>query len=192
MVRLTQKLVLVGDDEGAKLNLLTMFVKGPTEYSSYVWENVTIEMEIEGQHVNLACSLTSPDGDYLKLRELIYNHTDVIVIVFSIGHPNSLKNVEALWKPEVATNCPKAPIILVGNNKDLRKDTETMDRLKPLQPITYEEGKATAKRINAVAYLECSWRDNDSLRDVFETATRAALKRHLKKRKKEKCRCSLM
>jgi len=40
--------------------------------------------------------------------------------------------------------------------------------------------------VGAFGYLECSARSKDGVRDVFETATRAALQ--VKKGKKVKCR----
>jgi len=38
-----------------------------------------------------------------------------------------------------------------------------------------EEGRAMAEKINAFAYLECSAKSKEGVREVFETATRAAL-----------------
>ena len=43
------------------------------------------------------------------------------------------------------------------------------------EPVTPEEGRAMAERINAIAYLECSAKSKEGVREVFETATRAAL-----------------
>lgn len=43
-------------------------------------------------------------------------------------------------------------------------------------PVKSDEGLAMAKKISAVAYLECSAKSQEGVRDVFETATRAALK----------------
>ncbi len=43
------------------------------------------------------------------------------------------------------------------------------------EPVKSEEGRAMAEKINAFAYLECSAKTKEGVRDVFETATRAAL-----------------
>jgi Ras family protein A len=48
-----------------------------------------------------------------------------------------------------------------------------------------EEGRAMAEKINAFAYLECSAKSKEGVREVFETATRAALQ--VKKKKPKKC-----
>ena len=56
---------------------------------------------------------------------------------------------------------PDVPVILVGNNKDIRND--------PSDP-----------RINAFAYLACSAKSKEGVREVFETAARAAMQNQVK------------
>jgi Ras family protein A len=77
---------------------------------------------------------------------------------------------------------------LVGNKKDLRNDPSTIKELGKMKqgPVKPEEGRAMADKINAFAYLECSAKSNEGVREVFETATRAALQ--TKKKKKGRCR----
>ena len=43
------------------------------------------------------------------------------------------------------------------------------------EPVRPEEGRTMAEKINAFAYLECSAKSKEGVREVFETATRAAL-----------------
>lgn len=111
--------------------------------------------------------------------------------------------------------CPNVPIILVGNKKDLRNDPNTIKvrfRIVPgvivsicnsqfklfafsvvvqelskmkQEPVKPQEGRAMAEKINAFAYLECSAKSKEGVREVFETATRAALQ--VKKKKKTRC-----
>lgn len=112
-------------------------------------------------------------------RYLYYkSETDVIVICFSINNPDSLVNVLEKWNPEAKQFCPRIPIILVGNQKDLRDDPKTIRKLKRrnLTPVRKEEGEAMAKTIGAVAYVECSAKNKDGVQKVFEAATRAALR----------------
>lgn len=54
--------------------------------------------------------------------------------------------------------CPNVPIILVGNKKDLRSDTQTIrDLARNKQvPVTVDQGKTIGEQIGAFAYLECS------------------------------------
>lgn len=64
--------------------------------------------------------------------------------------------------------CPNVPIILVGNKKDLRHDENTKRELMKMkqEPVRPEEGKAMADKIGAFAYLECSARTKDGVREV--------------------------
>ena len=126
---------------------------------------------------------------------------------FSIDSPDSLENIPEKWTPEVKHFCPNVPIILVGNKKvgmtkltscleqmtecllfqDLRNDSNTVKELSKMkqEPVKPEEGRTIAEKINAFAYLECSAKSKEGVREVFETATRAALQ--VKKKKKKHC-----
>ncbi|RWS28563.1 Ras-like GTP-binding protein Rho1 [Leptotrombidium deliense] len=53
------------------------------------------------------------------------------------------------------------------------------------KPVTPEEGRGMAEKINAYGYLECSAKTKEGVREVFETATRAALQ--VKRKKKKLC-----
>ena len=126
---------------------------------------------------------------YDRLRPLSYPDTDVILMCYSIDNPDSLQNISEVWTPEVRHFCPTVPIVLVGNKTDLRKDEETVRELAKAneEPIRTDEGKAMAERIGAYAFHECSAKLNEGVREVFETATRAALQG-----KKKKKRCSIL
>lgn len=71
--------------------------------------------------------------------------------------------------------------------QDLRHDPNTIKELAKMkqEPVKPEDGRTMAEKINAFAYLECSAKTKDGVREVFETATRAALQ--VKKKKKNKC-----
>jgi Ras homolog gene family, member A len=56
-----------------------------------------------------------------------------------------------------------------------------MNWLKCVKLCKYEDGQLMCQKINAVAYLECSAKTKEGVREVFETATRAALSAKRKK-----------
>lgn len=60
--------------------------------------------------------------DFNKLRVLSYLNSDVFVICFSVTNPDSLKNVQEYWVPEIRHYIPYVPFVLVGTQIDLRKD----------------------------------------------------------------------
>ena len=81
--------------------------------------------------------------------------------------------------------CPNVPVILVGNKIDLRNDERAKEEVNHHEKgatVKSDEGRVMADKIGAFAYLECSARTKDGVRDVFEAATRAALQPKKKKR----------
>uniref|UniRef100_A0A914HWA2 Uncharacterized protein n=1 Tax=Globodera rostochiensis TaxID=31243 RepID=A0A914HWA2_GLORO len=159
----------------------------PDVYVPTVFENYVADIEVDGKQVELALWDTAGQEDYDRLRPLSYPDTDVILMCFSIDSPDSLDNIPEKWTPEVRHFCPNVPIILVGNKKDLRNDSQTIRDLarNKQEPVKTEQGKAIADQIGAYAYLECSAKTKEGIREVFEKATQAALQQ--KKKKKKPC-----
>ena len=184
-----KKLVIVGDGACGKTCLLTVFAKGefPTVYVPTIFESFVADIQVNSKQVELALWDTAGQEEYDRLRPLSYPDTDVILVCFSIDNPVSFENISEKWTPEVQHFCPNAPIILVGNKKDLRNDDTTKQELAKTkeEPVKAEEGRSMAERINAFAYMECSAKTKEGVREVFETATRAALQ--AKKKKKSRC-----
>lgn len=188
MTAIRKKLVIVGDGCCGKTCLLIVFSKDqfPEVYVPTVFENYVADIEVDGKQVELALWDTAGQEDYDRLRPLSYPDSDVIVMCFGIDNPDSLENITEKWQPEVRHFCPRVPVVLVGNKKDLRNDEFTRRELAKMkkEPVRYEQGREVSDSIHAVAYLECSAKTKDGVREVFETATRAALQTNPKKRKK--------
>lgn len=187
-----RKLVVVGDGECGKTCLLIVFSKDefPEEYVPTVFETYVADIEVDGRPVELALWDTAGQEDYDRLRPLSYPDSDVLLICFSIANPASLTNVVDKWLPEVSHFCPKVPIILVGTKKDLRTDPGVIENLSLTKekPVTTEQGQQVAALIKARAYIECSSRTREGVRQVFETATLAALRKHKVPSSTAKCR----
>lgn len=192
MAAIRKKLVIVGDGACGKTCLLIVFSKDqfPEVYVPTVFENYVADIEVDGKQVELALWDTAGQEDYDRLRPLSYPDTEVILMCFSIDNPDSLENIREKWTPEVRHFCPKVPVILVGNKKDLRNDAQTIRELAKTkqEPVRWEQGDAMAKAIGADAYVECSARTKEGVRDVFEVATKKALQ----KSKAKKHRCALL
>ncbi|KAL4630603.1 rho-related GTP-binding protein RhoB-like [Arapaima gigas] len=181
MAAVRKKLVVVGDGACGKTCLLIVFSKDefPEVYVPTVFETYVADIEVDGKQVQLALWDTAGQEDYDRLRPLSYPDTDVILMCFSVDSPDSLENIPEKWVPEVKHFCPNVPIILVANKKDLRHDEVTRSELARIkqEPVKAEDGRAMAVRIGAYDYLECSARTKEGVRDVFESATRAALQK---------------
>lgn len=63
--------------------------------------------------------------------------------------------------------------MVVGNKKDLRFDDQTRKEFSKSKQelVKTEDGHAIATKINAIAYLECSAKVINGVREVFETCT---------------------
>ncbi|EGD75618.1 Rho1 GTPase [Salpingoeca rosetta] len=174
-----KKLVVVGDGACGKTCLLIVFSKDefPEVYVPTVFENYVADIEIDGKQIELALWDTAGQEDYDRLRPLSYPDTNVLLICFAIDNPDSLENVPEKWVPEVRHFCPGVPFVLVGCKKDLRNDPNTKKELAKMKqkPVSYEQAQQCCDKIQAYAYIECSAKSKENVREVFETATRASL-----------------
>ena len=181
MAAIRRKLVIVGDGACGKTCLLFAFTKDefPDKYIPTVFENYVSDIEVDGKLVELALWDTAGQEDYDRLRPLSYPDTDVILMCFSVDSHDSLENIHAKWVPEVGHFCPNVPFLLIATKKDLRNDPATRDvlRREKLEVVRPEQGKAMAEKVGAYAYLECSAKTREGVREVFITATRAALQK---------------
>ena len=175
-----KKLVIVGDGACGKTCLLFVFSRDefPETHVPTVFDTYVADMEVDGKMIELALWDTAGQEDYDRLRPLSYPDTHVVLMCFSVDNPDSFENIPEKWAPEVRHFCPFVPIILVANKKDLRHNESVKKELAIYKraPISSEEGSVMCERIKAHAYLECSARTREGVRDVFETAARAALR----------------
>ncbi|KAJ3220915.1 hypothetical protein HDU81_011089 [Chytriomyces hyalinus] len=174
-----RKIVIVGDGACGKTCLLIVFVRNefPEAYVPTVFENHTTSINIEGRSVELTLWDTAGQEDFDRLRTLSYPDTNSVLVTFAIDSPDSLENVHEKWYPEVAQYCPGVPVVLVGLKKDLRHDQAVVAELAKsgASPVSQQQGADMARRIGAVAYMECSARNREGVQEVFQTVTRASL-----------------
>ena len=116
---------------------------------------------------------------------------NIVMICFSVCNRDSLHHVETIWKREFDKNrsSSKQGLVLCATQKDLR----VIDSIRIVQT---EEGEKMAKIIDADAYLECSAKTQDGLKNVFESCIRIWIEKqssHNKKQpspsKSDKCVC---
>ena len=119
----------------------------------------------------------SSQDDFDSLRPLCYPGTDVFLLCFSVVTPTSFHNVAEKWVPEIRKHCPKAPIVLVGTQCDLRNDVKVLIELAHYkeEPVPAEDAERLAESIGAT-YMECSALTQKNLKEVFDTALLSALR----------------
>jgi len=161
------KVTVVGDGTVGKTSLLIAHTTGvfPTEYEPTVFDNYTHDQTVDGTTYCLTLWDTAGQEEYEKLRPLSYPSTSVFLLCFSLNSLSSLENVTRKWLPELRSNCPRTPVILVGTKKDIRD----------LSAVSPKEGRRIARREGLAAYLECSAKEMDGLTEVYDAAARASV-----------------
>ncbi|KAH8795875.1 P-loop containing nucleoside triphosphate hydrolase protein [Flagelloscypha sp. PMI_526] len=190
-----RKLVIVGDSNVGKTSLLNRFAHG-RDYENYiptVFESWVADLPIGQDTVELAFWDTSAGHeDYERLRPLSYPHTHVTIIAFSVDSRESFNNVSAKWFPEVRRYLPRSiPIVLVCCKKDVREDENALKEFAKVrrQPVSSDEGMASAAKNNATKYLECSAKTGEGVSEVFDASARAALKIRADQPQNSGCSC---
>lgn len=167
------KVVLVGDTRCGKTSLAARFITdGFTEvYTPTGFERYTTSYDVGDQRINYSVWDTSGASGYDNVRPLVYQDTNVFLLCFDVGCPESLQNVIKKWHPEVKKYCPSASIVLVGCQSDARLKS----RLPCVGP---DEALEATELLGAAAYVETSARCAPrSVRDAWRTAALAALGR---------------
>ena len=138
-------------------------------------EGVT-DVEVDGKEVSLQLWEKFTQEGWERLRPLMYPHTNVFVLCFSLACPNSYQSVYTKWYPELYGYNPNAPILLAGLKADLRYDVETIEKLrkKGEAPLTRLDGERLRKDIGAVGYVECSSLEGRGVHELFCEAARVA------------------
>ena len=160
----------------------------PEDYVPTVFDNYAVTVMIGEEPYTLGLFDTAGQEDYDRLRPLSYPQTDVFLVCFSVVNPSSFENIKEKWIPEIRHHCPTVPCLIVGTQIDLRDNAAERDKLskRKQKPIEFEQGEKLAKEMNAVKYVECSARNSEGLKNVFDEAIIAALEPPATK-KQRKC-----
>ncbi|XP_005089914.1 cell division control protein 42 homolog [Aplysia californica] len=122
-----RKMVIVGDGECGKTCLVSRMSTGSftdVGYIPTVFETELVTVNTGEEKVELVIHDTAGQEDYDRLRPFSYADIDVVLVCFSLADSDTLVNVAENWSPEIRYYCGGAPVILVGNKKDLRDRPE--------------------------------------------------------------------
>ncbi|XP_076830849.1 ras homolog family member Ua [Brachyhypopomus gauderio] len=173
------KCVLVGDGAVGKTSLIISYTTNgyPTEYVPTAFDNFSAVVAVDGKPVKLQLCDTAGQDEFDRLRPLCYTNADVFLLCFSVVTPSSFQNVREKWVPEIRRHCPRAPVLLVGTQADLRQDVKVLIQLAKYkeQPVEAQEACACAEEVHAVSYMECSALTQKNLKEVFDAAILASI-----------------
>ena len=173
------KVVVVGDGAVGKTCMLISYTtdKFPDEYAPTVFDNYSVNVDIQGEVWSMGLFDTAGQEDYDKWRSIVYPQTDVFIACFSVMSPPSLDNVQDKWVPELRSHNPQTPILLVGTQTDLRENEQKLQDLqkKKMRPVRKERAEQLAEDLKLFGYKECSAFTQDGLKDVFDEAIMIAL-----------------
>jgi len=118
---------------------------------------------------------TAGQADFDSLRPISYKGADVVLLFYSVVNPTSAENIKEKWLQDARTYCPDVPFFLIGTQIDQRDNPKIIEDLaeRKLKPLSKADGKKLAKEINAIAYMECSAKENGTgYRDIFDAVLR--------------------
>ena len=153
--------------------------KFPEEYEPTIFDNYSVSVMVDGEPLSLGLWDTAGQEDYDRLRPLSYPQTDVFLVCFSLINPESLRNVQIKWLPELHVNAPNAKIVLVGTKADLhdaRRGSQVSEALKAKGHKLVDEAEVhgLAEKIGC-KYVKCSALTQKGLKNVFDEAVRAVV-----------------
>lgn len=181
----TIKCVIVGDGAVGKTSLAVSYSNDtfPTEYVPTAFDNYNVIVQVDGEPIRVQLCDTAGQDELDPLRSLCYPDTDVFMLCFSVVKPSSFQSAATRWADELSTL--GASIILVGTQADLFHDPHTLQMLrhKGQSPVPPAHARDLAKRLNA-PYIETSALTCSQLKEAFDQAIMAALKRKNCRKKK--------
>lgn len=166
MEMLFRKLLVVGDENSFKKELLLSYTNPNFSEESYVpsvFDNYDVIKDKTGQTINLGLWDTSGQEEYDRLRPISYANTNIILLVFSYTSKTSLQNLTRKWCPEIKHYCRNVPFILVGVKGKEIVDKENANEMK-------KQALKFALRSGAHGFVECSLYDWASVDQVFNKA----------------------
>ncbi|CAL8389283.1 unnamed protein product [Arctogadus glacialis] len=183
---LAVKCVLVGDTAVGKTSLLLRFTSEefPEAYKPTVYENMGVDVYMDGAPISLGLWDTAGDDTYQSIRPMSYQQADVVLLCFSVANPSSLADVRHKWMAEVRRHLPAVPVVVVGLQTDQREASQLRGGGAPC--IGVAEGRQVAQELQAMGYLECSALANRGVQKVFECAVRIAVKQSRRQARRQR------
>ncbi|XP_060579696.1 ras-related protein Rab-11B-like [Ruditapes philippinarum] len=154
------KVVVVGDTETGKSNILSRFTKD--EFKEKICATIGVEfgtrtVQVNGKNVKAQVWDTAGQERYMAITSAYYRGAVGAMIIYDVTKRSSFTNV-VKWVNEIKENgIENIPIVLVGNKMDLKSKRE----------VPTNEAKEFAER-NNLEFIEMSAKTNTNVDKAFE------------------------
>jgi len=173
--------VLVGDARVGKTCLATRFCEhifiqnyAATTFNRYITESTVGQRQVRFTIWDTSGGKEQQD----TTRSLVTREADVVLVCYNISDPQSLFSAIDFWVPEVRSNSPSVPLVLVGCQSDQRAEASTVDRLarQGQTPVSSQQALFMSQQIEAVMYVETSAKTSSrGVASAMEVAALTAL-----------------
>lgn len=134
-----------------------------------VFDTYETEIEVNKQTISFELWDTAGSENFDLIRHMSYDDADVFLVVYSVSKPESLKNVEKKWIPDIKKKAAKGTsYVIAGNKVDLRNSKKEDERSKSICLISTREGKELAKNLKAHSFWEVSAKTKHGLKEIFD------------------------
>jgi Ras-related protein Rab-1A len=159
----TLKLLILGDMAVGKTSLINQYIEHSFEQNYHPTLGVNIiSKDIEIEQIKSLIRLIFWDiagqDKYEKTRSAYYEGCSGALLVYDLTRYDTFLNIESKWLKDIQKHVKKkCDYILIGNKMDLKEDRN----------VSTEDGKALAKKVNAIDFLETSALNGENVEKSF-------------------------
>ncbi|MFX1301914.1 MAG: Rab family GTPase [Promethearchaeota archaeon] len=164
----TLKIIIIGEPAVGKTSLVKKFVSGKftKDYRASIGTNIFIKKIIIENDVDTTIQLWDIAGQerWIKMRRPYYAGARGVLIVGDLTRKNTFDQIEKFWVPDVKQYCNIAPIILLANKNDLKKE------------LSETEINSLAEKIAALSIIYTSAKTGENVEQAFKIISEQAIK----------------
>ena len=164
----TLKIIIIGELAVGKTSLVKKFITGKfsKDYRSSIGTNIFIKKINLKNNGETTLQLWDIAGQerWINLRHYYYTGTKGAIIVADLSRKNTFDQIEKFWVPDFRLYCDIAPIILIANKSDLKKDVDE------------HEINTLGKNINAKSVFITSAKTGENIELAFQVISELAKK----------------
>nr|CAG4708430.1 unnamed protein product [Naegleria fowleri] len=166
------KICVIGNPKCGKTSLVLSYLESDRELPHSTLDEITTKIIHQGHEISLTISDTNGSDDYDRYRtKIMYPHSDVFIICYSIVSRQHYENVKLKWIPEVKMLCPNALIVLCATKCDLRDDHRYISNTSHIVSRHEVKKLLLDSQLDPSAYVECSVFDQGmGVKEVFDKA----------------------